>query len=215
MENVCTAIKDASGHTTKGTVPLLSSDGSTLLTEETQILRRWAELFQGVRKCRSNACDATIARLPQVETNTDLDLSSSLHQTIQVAQQLFRGDRVTRRISKASQAFGHLQNTAWNQHDLHISTKRKIYKAVILPTLLHGAETWKLSSADTEAKAAGPGPRHGGLGRTGILSIYAMLGQLQLPWSCHLLRMDDDSCKEMSPRVPTTKEVKSGAIMIL
>ncbi|BHF68851.1 hypothetical protein SprV_0301189200 [Sparganum proliferum] len=44
-------------------------------------------------------------------------------------------DEVARRISKASQAFGHLQNTVWNRHGLHLNSKLKIYKAVTLPTL--------------------------------------------------------------------------------
>ncbi|BHF74954.1 hypothetical protein SprV_0501804600 [Sparganum proliferum] len=51
-------------------------------------------------------------------------------------------DEVANRISKASQAFGRLQGTAWNRHGLQLSTKLKMYKAVILPTLLYGAETW-------------------------------------------------------------------------
>ncbi|BHF85190.1 hypothetical protein SprV_1002835300 [Sparganum proliferum] len=36
------------GPPTKGTAPLLSADGSTLLTKKTQILQRWAEHFHGV-----------------------------------------------------------------------------------------------------------------------------------------------------------------------
>nr|VZI38728.1 unnamed protein product [Spirometra erinaceieuropaei] len=51
-------------------------------------------------------------------------------------------DEVARRISKASYAFGRLRNTAWNRHILQLSNKLKMYKAVILPTLLCGAETW-------------------------------------------------------------------------
>ncbi|BHF70354.1 hypothetical protein SprV_0301340400 [Sparganum proliferum] len=51
-------------------------------------------------------------------------------------------DEVARRISKASQAFGHLQKTVWNCHGLYLNTKLKMYKAVILPTLPYGAETW-------------------------------------------------------------------------
>ncbi|BHF58711.1 hypothetical protein SprV_0100166600 [Sparganum proliferum] len=51
-------------------------------------------------------------------------------------------DVVARRISKASQAFGPLQNTVWNRHGFQLSTKLKMYKAVILPTLLYGAVTW-------------------------------------------------------------------------
>ncbi|BHF59246.1 hypothetical protein SprV_0100220300 [Sparganum proliferum] len=52
------------------------------------------------------------------------------------------GDEVARWISKASQAFGRLQNTVWNSYGLHFNTKLKMYGAVILPTLLYGAETW-------------------------------------------------------------------------
>nr|VZI51123.1 unnamed protein product [Spirometra erinaceieuropaei] len=51
-------------------------------------------------------------------------------------------DEVARRISKASQAFTRLQNTFWNRHGLQLSMKLKMYRAVILPTLLYGAETW-------------------------------------------------------------------------
>nr|VZI05049.1 unnamed protein product [Spirometra erinaceieuropaei] len=51
-------------------------------------------------------------------------------------------DEVAHRISKFSQAFGRLQSTVWNRNGLQRSTKLKMYKAVILPTLLYGAETW-------------------------------------------------------------------------
>nr|VZI43853.1 unnamed protein product [Spirometra erinaceieuropaei] len=49
---------------------------------------------------------------------------------------------VARRITKASEAFSRLQNTVWNRHGLHLNTKLKLYKAVILPTLMDRAETW-------------------------------------------------------------------------
>nr|VZI25668.1 unnamed protein product [Spirometra erinaceieuropaei] len=114
---------------------------------------------------------------------------------------------VANRISKASQAFGRLRSTVWYRHGLQMSTKLKMYKAVILPTLLYEAETrtvytrqarrlnqfhlgclrrilrmnWQDRIPDTEV-----------LERTGILSIYSMLRQMQLRWSGHLVRMDDD-----------------------
>nr|VZH92153.1 unnamed protein product [Spirometra erinaceieuropaei] len=116
-------------------------------------------------------------------------------------------DEVANRISKASQAFGRLRNTVWQRHGLQLSTKLKMYKAVILPTLLYGAETWTVYTRqarrlnhfhlsclrrilrlnwqdripDTEV-----------LERTGILSIYAILKQMPLRWSGHLVRMDDE-----------------------
>nr|VZH96028.1 unnamed protein product [Spirometra erinaceieuropaei] len=50
-------------------------------------------------------------------------------------------DKVARRISKASQVFGRLKSTVWNHHGLQLRTKLRMNKAVILPTLLCGAET--------------------------------------------------------------------------
>nr|VZI01507.1 unnamed protein product [Spirometra erinaceieuropaei] len=88
---VLSAIKAVYGTPTKGTVPFFSDDDSTLLTEKTQILQRWAEHFRGVLNRPSILSDAAIARLLQVETNVDLDLPPSLQETIKAAQQLSSG----------------------------------------------------------------------------------------------------------------------------
>ncbi|BHF85591.1 hypothetical protein SprV_1002876000 [Sparganum proliferum] len=90
-KNFFSAIKAVYGPPTKGTAPLLSADGSTLLTEKTQILQRWAEHFRGVLNRPSAISDAAIDRLPQVETNADLDLPSSLQEAIRAVQQLSSG----------------------------------------------------------------------------------------------------------------------------
>ncbi|BHF70635.1 hypothetical protein SprV_0301368800 [Sparganum proliferum] len=90
-KNFFSAIKAVSRPPTKGTAPLLSADGSTLLTEKTQILQRWAEHFRGVLNRPSTISDAAIDRLPQVETNVDLGLPPSLQETIRVVQQLSSG----------------------------------------------------------------------------------------------------------------------------
>ncbi|BHF71724.1 hypothetical protein SprV_0401478400 [Sparganum proliferum] len=73
-KNFFSAIKAVYGPPTKSTAPLLNADGSTLLTEKTQILQRWAEHFRGVLNRPSTISDAAIARLLQVQTNVDLDL---------------------------------------------------------------------------------------------------------------------------------------------
>nr|VZI51978.1 unnamed protein product [Spirometra erinaceieuropaei] len=90
-KNFFSAIKDVYGPPTKGTAPLLSADGTTLLTEKTQILQRWAEHFRVVLNRPSAISDAAIERLPQVETNLDLDLPLSLQETIRAVQQLSSG----------------------------------------------------------------------------------------------------------------------------
>nr|VZH99042.1 unnamed protein product [Spirometra erinaceieuropaei] len=116
-------------------------------------------------------------------------------------------DEVANRISKASQAFGRLQSTVWNRHGLQLSTKLKMYKAVILPTLLYGAETWTVYAKQARRlnhfhlsclrrilrlNWQDRIPDTDVLERTGILSIYAILRQIQLRWSGHLVRMDDE-----------------------
>nr|VZI11771.1 unnamed protein product [Spirometra erinaceieuropaei] len=116
-------------------------------------------------------------------------------------------DEVANRISKASQAFGSLQSTVWNRHGLQLSTKLKMYKAVILPTLLYGAETWTVYTRQARRlnhlhlsclrrilrlNWQDRIPDTKVLERTGILSIYAILSQMQLRWSGHLVRMDDE-----------------------
>ncbi|VDL99089.1 unnamed protein product [Schistocephalus solidus] len=67
------------------------SDGTTLLKEKSQILKRWAEHFRSVLNCSSAISDAAIDRLPQVDTNNDLDLPPSLPETIRAVQQISSG----------------------------------------------------------------------------------------------------------------------------
>nr|VZI11506.1 unnamed protein product [Spirometra erinaceieuropaei] len=90
-KNFFSVIKAVYGPPTKGTAPLLSADSSILLTEKTQILQGQAEHFRGVLNRPSAIFDATIARLPQVETKVDLDLPPPLQETIRAVQQLSGG----------------------------------------------------------------------------------------------------------------------------
>ena len=47
-------------------------------------------------------------------------------------------------LSKASSSFGRLSKRVWQSHSLRLSTKLQVYRAVVVPTLLYGAETWVL-----------------------------------------------------------------------
>ncbi|VDL98528.1 unnamed protein product [Schistocephalus solidus] len=91
MKNFFKAIKAIYGPCIKGTAPLLSSDGTTLLTEKSQILKRVAEHFRSVLNCSSAISDAAIDRLPQVDMSNDLDLPPSIPETIRVVQQISSG----------------------------------------------------------------------------------------------------------------------------
>ncbi|BHF60417.1 hypothetical protein SprV_0100338200 [Sparganum proliferum] len=116
-------------------------------------------------------------------------------------------DGVAHRIAKVSQTFGHLQITAWNRHCLHLNTKLKVYKAVILPVPMYGTETWTVDRKQArrlnrfhlsrlqrilKLRWQDRIPDTDVLELTGILSSSVMLKQLQLRWSGHLVRMDDE-----------------------
>lgn len=52
---------------------------------------------------------------------------------------------IAARISKASQALGRLRTRVLNNNNnVKLSTKIKVYKAVVLPSLLYGCESWTL-----------------------------------------------------------------------
>ena len=68
------SIKALYGPIPTGTSPLLSVDGSQLVTEKDQILKRWAEHFDSVLYREYAINDAVINRLPQVDVNENLEL---------------------------------------------------------------------------------------------------------------------------------------------
>ena len=57
---------------------------------------------------------------------------------------------IATRISKASQALGRMRARVLNQHNIRLSTKLKVCKAVVLPSLLYGCETWTLYRKHTQ-----------------------------------------------------------------
>ncbi|VDM02690.1 unnamed protein product [Schistocephalus solidus] len=75
--------------------------------------------------------NANGAQLKNVETFAYLVITLSRNTRID--------DDVAQWISKASHDFGRLQASVWNRHGIHLNTKLKMYKAVVLTTLLYGA----------------------------------------------------------------------------
>ena len=51
-------------------------------------------------------------------------------------------DEVSARIAKASAAFGRLRGSVRDRSGIRLDTKLKVYKAVVLSTLLYACETW-------------------------------------------------------------------------
>ena len=51
-------------------------------------------------------------------------------------------NEVTASIVKTSVAFRSLRKNVWEQNGLKLDTKVKVYKVLVLPTLLYACETW-------------------------------------------------------------------------
>ena len=51
-------------------------------------------------------------------------------------------DEVNARIAQASAAFGRLRGSIWDRSGIRLDTKLKVYRSVVLPTLLYACETW-------------------------------------------------------------------------
>ena len=63
-------------------------------------------------------------------------LGSTLSRVVQI------DDEVNARIAKASAAFGRLRGSLRDQTGIRLDTKLKVYRSVVLPTLLYAWETW-------------------------------------------------------------------------
>ncbi|KAK2173964.1 hypothetical protein NP493_840g00021 [Ridgeia piscesae] len=54
------------------------------------------------------------------------------------------GDEKQMRMATASASFGRLRQRLWNNHHVSMQVKGKIYRAIVLSTLLYGAEAWTM-----------------------------------------------------------------------
>ena len=55
-------------------------------------------------------------------------------------------EEVSSHIGKASKAFGSLRQPIFRNQQMSVDTKRSVYKAVVMPILLYGSETWVVKS---------------------------------------------------------------------
>ena len=113
----------------------------------------------------------------------------------------------TARTVKASVAFGRLRTNVWERNGTRLDTKLKVYKAVVLPTLLYACETltvyqrhakklnhfhlsclrkllkirWEDKIQDTEV-----------LKKAKMQSVHILLKLVKLRWTGHVTRMPDE-----------------------
>ena len=85
------SLKTIYGPESSGAIPLLSADGSTLLTDKEAILERWAEHFKSVPNRTSTVNNNVINRLPQIGCNVLLDEFPTVTETRKAIQHLSSG----------------------------------------------------------------------------------------------------------------------------
>ncbi|XP_076047199.1 uncharacterized protein LOC143028697 [Oratosquilla oratoria] len=78
-----------------------------------------------------------LLRLP-----TSLALPSALERQSTISNDGSLEKEISARICKASQALGRLITRVLNQRNVKLSTKLKVYRAVVLTSLLYGCESW-------------------------------------------------------------------------
>ena len=116
-------------------------------------------------------------------------------------------DEIQRRVAKASAYFGRLRQRLWNNDHVSMRVKGKIYRAIVLSTLLYGAEAWIVYKRQVKKLHAFM-MRHlrsimritwmdkvihkGILERTGQPSMEDFLIRKNLRWTGHLMRMSPD-----------------------
>ena len=129
---------------------------------------------------------------------------------------------ITSRIQKASQALGKLRVKVLQQKGIKLSTKLKVYKAVVLSSLLYGCETWTLYRRHIKQLEQfhqrslrkimsicwqDRNTNQEVLDRAESPSIESMLLKAQLRWTGHVVRMDDSRI----PRQLMYGELKEGS----
>ena len=91
MKKFFDALRTVYGPQSSGTTPLLSADGTSLLTDKEAILKRLAEHFDGVLNRPSSINDEAINRLPQVKCNPLLDELPTVSETVKAIKLLSSG----------------------------------------------------------------------------------------------------------------------------
>ena len=91
MKKFSDALKTVYGPQSSGTTPLLSADGTSLLTDKEAILKRCAEHFNGVLNRPLSINDEAINRLPQVECNPLFDELPTISETVKAIKLLSSG----------------------------------------------------------------------------------------------------------------------------
>ena len=137
--------------------------------------------------------------LNDVENFTYLGSTISRHANID--------EEVIYRIAKASNTFGRLQSNVWVRRGISLTTKMKVYQAVVITMLLYAGESWTIYSRHVRQlnkfhisclckllriKWQDQIPYTEVLLLTGMPSIHTLLSKVQVRWAGHVLCISNE-----------------------
>lgn len=199
---------------------LLFADDSALLAHSPQEIQRIVNAFSEASKkfgLKINIKKTEVLYQPDSSKSQEVDILVDGIKLNSVPEFTYLGStaakdgridaEIQRRIAKASSSFGRLHQRLWNNHHVSLKVKGKIYRAIVISTLLYGAESWTVYRSHVKKLHAFM-MRHLRtimkvtwkdkvtnkeiLERTGLTPMEDMLIRKNLRWTGHIMRMPQD-----------------------
>ena len=199
---------------------LLFADDSALLAHSAEEIQRIINAFSDASKkfgLKINIKKTEVLYQPNSTRTKEVDIMVDGIKLDSVPEFTYLGSTVSKdgqidaeiqkRMAKASASFGRLRQRLWNNHHVSLRVKGKIYRAVVISTLLYGAESWTVYRRHVKKLHAFM-MRHlrsvmkinwkdkvtnkEVLRQTGLPSMEDLLIRKNLRWTGHLMRMSSD-----------------------
>ena len=199
---------------------LLYADDSALVAHSAEEIQRIVDAFSDASKkfsLKINIKKTEVLYQPNSTRTREEDIMVDGNKLNSVPEFTYLGSTISsdgridaeiqRRMAKASASFGRLRQRLWNNHHVSTRVKGKIYRAIVLSTLLYGAKAWTVYRRQVKKLHAFM-MRHLRsimrltwkdkvtnkeiLGQIGLPSMEDLLIKKNLLWTGHLMRMSSD-----------------------
>ena len=136
---------------------LLFADDSSLVAHSAEEMQKIVDAFSNASKkfgLKINIKKTEVLYQPNSTRTREQDIMVDGNKLNSVLEFTYLGstissdgcidDEIQRRMAKVSASFGRLRQRLWNNHHVSMRVKGKMYRAIVLSTLLYGAEAWIL-----------------------------------------------------------------------
>jgi hypothetical protein len=199
---------------------LLFADDSALVAHSAEVIQKTVDAFSEASKkfgLKINIRKTEVLYQPNSTRTHEEDITVEGNKLNSVSEFTYLGSTISsdghldaeiqRRMAKASASFGRLRQRLWNNHHVSTRVKGKVYRAIVLSTLLYGAEAWTVYRCQVKKLHAfmmrhlcsimritwkDKSDKQGNTRTDGLPSMEDLLIKKNLPWTGHLMRMSSD-----------------------